>query len=128
MPILSNHRHELFAQELAKGKSLKEACGLSGTRLQSIAKPAGYYVYLLVDSRTDVPFYVGKGKNRRAFAHVAEWRKQKVSNAAKYARICDIHAAGFKVRHYCLQDGLSEDEAFSLERELISRLSDKLTN
>jgi phage terminase small subunit len=30
MPILSNPRHELFAQELARGKSLEEAHKLAG--------------------------------------------------------------------------------------------------
>lgn len=32
MPVLSNPRHELFAQELAKGKTAEEAHGLAGYR------------------------------------------------------------------------------------------------
>lgn len=32
----------------------------------------GYYVYLYIDPRDQRPFYVGKGKNERAFSHLSE--------------------------------------------------------
>ena len=31
-----------------------------------------YYVYHLVNPLTDVPFYVGKGKNRRCYQHLTD--------------------------------------------------------
>lgn len=29
-----------------------------------------YYIYALVDPINNVPFYVGKGKNKRVFSHL----------------------------------------------------------
>jgi hypothetical protein len=57
-----------------------------------------YYVYQLTDPRTGRPFYVGKGKNRRAWWHVETARKgRSTGNRAKETRIADIHAAGLEV-------------------------------
>jgi hypothetical protein len=84
--------------------------------------PAGFYVYLLIDPRDGLPFYVGKGKGARHRAHVAEWRSGKVKNAAKFNRISEIVAAGYKVGTEILREGLTEPRALGLEHRAIEHL------
>ena len=78
-----------------------------------------FYVYFLIDPRDDSIFYVGKGKGKRIRRHVANVRNGKWDNGAKCERIVEIHAAGFNVIEHIHKDGLSEDQAFALERILI---------
>ena len=61
----------------------------------------GFYVYLLIDPRDGVVFYVGKATENRCFAHLAEARKTQadvVGDYAKLARIREIESAGATVR------------------------------
>lgn len=37
----------------------------------SVSKKLGSYVYLYIDPRDGVPFYVGKGTGNRCFAHLS---------------------------------------------------------
>jgi hypothetical protein len=59
------------------------------------AGPDKYYVYLLIDPRNGLPFYVGKGKGRRCYAHEKEALEGR--RAARYTVIRAILAAGLKV-------------------------------
>src|SRR5262249_59979010 len=71
----------------------------------------GYYVYLHCDRVTRTPFYIGKGKGRRAHDVVGrqpEWH-EKVKSLA----------AGFEVQ--IVKNDLTEEEAYDLERELIRK-------
>ena len=52
------------------------------------------YVYELIDPRDGKVFYVGKGRNSRAWAHEKAARRGKVHNAFKTALIMEI--IGFK--------------------------------
>jgi hypothetical protein len=55
-----------------------------------VARKLGYYVYALVDPRTGLPFYVGKGKGRRIldhFSEVAESRKREMIKALDRERL-----------------------------------------
>lgn len=119
MPVLSNPRHELFAQELAKGKTATEACDVSGVVLTPCRGLARYYVYLLIDPRDDKVFYVGKGKGARYAAHVKEWFKGVINNPLKYERIGQIRDDGFAVSEVCFQSDLEEWQSLDLEKELI---------
>lgn len=56
-----------------------------------------FYVYLLIDPRNNLPFYVGKGKDRRAWSHAENVANGRSSgNLAKDKLIKAI----FKSRHY----------------------------
>jgi hypothetical protein len=59
------------------------------------ARRGKYYVYLLVDPRNGLPFYVGKGKNNRCHAH----RKEALEGrrGARYNVIREILIAGMEV-------------------------------
>ena len=87
-----------------------------------------YYVYQLVDPRTGDPFYVGKGKGRRAWAHAEAVRSgRSTGNAIKEKHIADIHAAGLEVRVVIVEMFEDERAAYARERELIASV-DGLTN
>lgn len=79
----------------------------------------GYYVYRLVDPRTDATFYVGKGVGNRIFQHVAEAIKSSERVSLKLDRIREIEAANLKVKYVVHRHGLTEEEAFEVEASLI---------
>lgn len=129
MPVLNNPKHELFAQELAKGKTADEAQNVSGHELTECDGLEGYYVYLLIDPRNDKVFYVGKGKNKRFAAHTREWLSGTIINAPKFEQIGDIIRSGRSVITKCFESGLSEADAFDLEFKLIETIGwSNLTN
>jgi hypothetical protein len=71
----------------------------------------GYYVYLHRDRATRTPFYVGKGKGRRAYdveGRPLDWHKKVKSLTA-----------GFDTE--IVKNDLSEEDAYDLERELIRK-------
>ena len=67
-----------------------------------------YCVYLHLKSDDLSPFYVGKGKRRRAFT--------RSERSAFWRRVAEKH--GFTVK--ILREDMSEDDAFLLEKSLIS--------
>lgn len=76
-----------------------------------------YYVYELVDPRTDSVFYVGKGKKARVDAHEAEARKGFAS--AKCDRIRDIWSDDLEVVKRRVATFVDEQDAFDFEADLI---------
>jgi hypothetical protein len=74
----------------------------------------GSYVYLYSDPRDGMPFYVGKGKGERLFAHLDD-----VSDCAKTRRIAELRAAGLEPRIDVLRYGLSDAEAALVEAAAI---------
>jgi hypothetical protein len=111
-----------------------------------------YYVYIYLDPRKPgnftygefifnyEPFYIGKGKGKRAYLHIKQALKPNVEsyyyNPHKSRKIKNIIEAGFDMRDYVLiaSNNLSEEEALFLEEEyikLIGRYNNKtgpLTN
>ena len=77
-----------------------------------------FYVYLLLDPKTDEPFYVGKGKGNRVFNHVQCALDTETIND-KYDEIRKIHSEGNQVKHLIVRHGLSEKVAFEIESSLI---------
>ena len=69
-----------------------------------------YYVYLHVKATDGTPFYVGKGRGRRAFSlH---------SRSNLWNNVVNKH--GFNVIH--VANNLTEQEAFTFEKVLVSKL------
>src|SRR5882672_3489063 len=79
-----------------------------------------YYVYVLVDPSSLVPFYVGKGKGTRAFHHVRDVRRNRKSyNTLKDSVIHSILASGAQPIVEFIAQGLTEGLAYDLEQTLI---------
>jgi len=75
-----------------------------------------YYVYLLIDPEKNEPFYVGKGKDNRVFAHINQEIDDE-EDGLKYSEIRRIGAAD--VKHIIVRHGLTEKESFAIEASLI---------
>lgn len=92
----------------------------------------GYYVYALIDPRSNDVFYIGKGIGNRIFSHKAESGKSSESEKEKIRRIQDIESNGFSVKRIMVNWGLSEQEAFAAEASLINLFNiisdNRLTN
>ena len=80
----------------------------------------GYYVYALIDPRSNDVFYIGKGTGNRVFSHEAESGKSSESEKEKIKKIQDIENNGFSVKRIMVNWGLSEQEAFAAEASLIN--------
>lgn len=91
--------------------------------LQKLNMNGEYYVYGLIDPRTNRLFYIGKGTGNRVFQHVAESSKYPDSEKEKLATINEIENNGYKVRHLLIHWGLSETEAFACEASLINLMN-----
>jgi hypothetical protein len=83
----------------------------------------GWYVYVLVDPRSGLPFYVGKGKGERVFHHVAAAGRldaETIVEGLKLRRICEIVESGGVVQHRILRHGFANsEEAFGYEAAVI---------
>ncbi len=91
-----------------------------------------YYVYGLVDPRSNRFFYIGKGTGNRVFEHELESVASPGSEKMKLKMISEIKAAGMEVQKVIIHYGLTEAEAYAAEAALINAfnyISDaKLTN
>jgi uncharacterized protein len=94
------------------------------------AQQLKFYVYALIDPRSNEPFYIGKGKDNRVYEHVkAAIKSDKASD--KLDRIREIRSSGHQVKHIIVRHGLTEDESFKIESSLIDFMnyfSSSLTN
>lgn len=73
-----------------------------------------YYIYYLMDPRTGLPFYVGKGKGRRAYHHLENRGRQ--YNDYKIAKIKKIRSLGLEPYiHYPIVDIEDEQTAYYIE-------------
>lgn len=77
-----------------------------------------FYVYLLIDPKTDEPFYVGKGQGNRVYNHIKCSLEVDVINN-KYEEIRRILSEGIQVKHLIVRHGLTETTAFEIESALI---------
>lgn len=66
--------------------------------LDHLGRPFGFYVYRLIDPRSALPFYVGKGQGSRAWRHERDVQSGRSGcNQNKTAAIRDILSAGLRV-------------------------------
>jgi len=84
-----------------------------------------YYVYALIDPINRQPFYIGKGKNKRAWVHFEPGQK---CNKTKLNYIKNIKNLGFEPLVYKIYENLSNKKALKIEKELIGRWKKVLTN
>jgi len=94
----------------------------------SVGAPEGkYYVYKLIDPRSDEVFYIGKGCGSRIKQHEKD-AKQGIKHP-KCDVILDILNAGFEVKHEIVKSFAREEAAYKYEKRLISKHGiNKLTN
>ena len=87
-----------------------------------------YYVYGLFDKSKSSPFYIGKGKNNRAYKHLLESNLNKDTNKHKVNTIRKIGPENVIIKKKYV-DLLDESFAYDLEELTIQKIGlDKLTN
>lgn len=77
-----------------------------------------YYVYYLINPIKNVPFYVGKGKNRRCYQHLTD-KASYTKNRRLTGHIRNLREAGIEPLVVKIKDNLKEEEAFLLEENEI---------
>jgi hypothetical protein len=82
-----------------------------------------YYVYVYIDPRNYEEFYFGKGKDNRKEAHLSD-----DSDSEKAKRIKAIHQEGLTPIIKVIAKGLTESDAFLIEKTLIWKIGRTLTN
>lgn len=96
-----------------------------GVQLLSECPTSGCYVYCLSDENGLI-FYVGKGKGRRMASHRKEAHRLNRGNNKKRTMIARL---GDNMREVVLFSGLSESDAFRIERSIIAKIGyDNLSN
>lgn len=85
--------------------------------------PENYYVYVYIDPRNFQEFYYGKGTGNRKLAHLKD-----ESDSEKVKIIKEIKKEGLEPIIKVVAKGLTEREAFLIEKTLIWRLGRNLTN
>lgn len=89
-----------------------------------VARALGSYVYVYIDPRDGLPFYIGKGVGDRFLHHLDE-----EPGSDKVARIDEIRDAGMRPRIEFLRYGLSDSEAALVEAAAIDLVGlSRLTN
>ena len=79
-----------------------------------------YYVYKLLDPRTNLPFYVGKGKDARAYTHLK--KQSKTCNPKKDKVINELDSYGLEPVVDIFIKDLDEKTAYELEEKIILEL------
>lgn len=87
---------------------------------KSLLSLGDYYVYGLIDPRTNQIFYIGKGSGNRVFEHERESLNSPDSDKLKLKTISEIQALGLKVKKIIINNKLTETEAYAAETALIN--------
>lgn len=86
-----------------------------------------YYVYQLVNPRSSLPFYIGRGKGARAWSHLTF--QSRTHNPHKDRKIRKIQSLGLKVGVEMIAESLTFEESIQIESATINRIGlDNLTN
>jgi hypothetical protein len=83
-----------------------------------------YYVYFLINSRNNLPFYVGKGKGRRMFIHVKSALRGRIldRNKKKHYKIRSIFKNHGRVLYRKVIKDVSENLAYKFEVILVKSI------
>ena len=86
-----------------------------------------YYVYQLIDPRNNKPFYIGEGKNQRAWSH--QKFTSGCNNPHKDRIIRKIQKSGLEVIVKIIYNELTKQQSIQFEEQLIEEIGiDNLTN
>lgn len=91
------------------------------TKIDAVAHELGLYVYLLVDPRSGVPFYVGRGRGLRYASHGVEAADDNGADhsSTKVALIREIRTSGLEPEVWIARYGLTETEYVTVEAAMI---------
>lgn len=109
-------KQEKFAQEYIRAIDAEMAQKASGYEYELAI---GYYVYFLIDPRSNAIFYVGKGKGGRVSQHVKNAKSGNVDNAQKHKKIIEILDEGLDVYERVFVSFSDEKSAYQVEKQLI---------
>lgn len=84
-----------------------------------------YYVYGLFEEDKDTPFYIGKGSGRRIIRYSLDDTRHGYMLVCKFK---NLKAKNKKLDRKILFNDLSEQEAFDIEKELISKYGKRCDN
>ena len=87
-----------------------------------VIEKLGHYVYRLIDPRSGMTFYVGRGQGNRVFTHAAGKEcpsKLEDDETLKLKTIWAIRNAGFEAQHVIHRHGMEGDTAKEVEAALI---------
>ncbi|WP_299116904.1 GIY-YIG nuclease family protein [uncultured Winogradskyella sp.] len=87
-----------------------------------------YYVYALINPMDNKPFYIGKGKNKRAKRHLSEVKKGNIVNHKKHFIIQQLISVGLKPSIAVIENNLTETESYKIESYLINNFKENLSN
>jgi hypothetical protein len=93
-----------------------------------IGKNNDFYVYHLIDPRSNLPFYVGKGKNYRMYRHESNVINGKIPNGSNrilFRKIKEILDSGLRVKYSKIVKDILNEESKRIEINEISRLSNE---
>jgi len=128
--IVKGHHYSPFNintfedREIAVSTPSKRLIGAFSMSIYQNLAPLGYYVYQYIDPRNNLPFYIGKGKEKRYQAHLFETAKN-TENLKKYAYIQGLRNKGLMPTIEIVLDNLSEEQAYHLEESLIIKYGRK---
>lgn len=86
--------------------------------------PEGFYVYAYYERGDALPFWIGKGKGHRAWAHLEE-RVLSLLRSPFYSKIKSLLSRGELPEIVIKEDNLLESEAFAYEEQLIREIGRK---
>ena len=78
-----------------------------------------YYVYALIDPRSNLPFYIGKGKNNRMYNHYSDYLNGKEKNEYKIAVFEKLSLERLIHTTHKIFDNLTLEDAKRIETEQI---------
>lgn len=93
---------------------------MEGFSEKSLLSLGDYYVYGLIDPRTNQIFYIGKGTGNRVFEHEKESLNSPNSEKLKLKTISEINSLGMNTKKIIINCNLTENEAFAAEAALIN--------
>ena len=127
-----NHTESDFADLLFFNFQFHEVQCMDRFSEKSLLSLGDFYVYGLIDPRSNQFFYIGKGTGNRVFEHERESLGSPDSEKLKLKTISEIKAAGMDVIKIIINSDLAESEAFAAEASLINAFNYignvKLTN